>query len=224
MSTQVSSSKTSYKKTSYILDFHRKLEKMLMDILRKMTSWKMIILTVDNIEQMILLCGLELIRVGARTHTRGLQLGTAGRLDHLLNLVKTVLKRDLIVGCSDFADTVNMKITAWNDEHTERPDHNRSHLMHFEATFKAGFGQQVHQKRNWNGSDLLGIRQTEKEIKKRLRVIRLNDDLETCFDPPIFNKDKGTFNLEKMDVSKIQELNQPLIPIKTERNTRTLIR
>ena len=197
---------------------------MLVDILRKMTSWKMILFTVENIEQMVLLCGLELIRVGARIHARGLQLGTAGRLDHLLNLIRTVMKRDVITGCSDFADTTGMKITVWNDEHTTRPDHNRSHLMHFEATFKAGFGQQVLQKRNWNGQDLFGIRQTEKELRKRLRVIRLNDDLETSFDPPVFNKDKGTFNLENLDVLKIQELNQPLIPIKSERNTRTLIR
>ena len=86
-----------------------------MRILKRMTSWELVIYSIDNIEQMILLCGLELLRFGARTHSRGILLGTAGRLDHMLSLVRAVLVKganDTELDCADFADTTKTKVTA----------------------------------------------------------------------------------------------------------------
>ena len=198
---------------------------MLLNLLRRMTSWELIIYTVDNIEMMILLCGLELLRFGARTHARGILLNTAGRLDHLLNMVRVVLaKAGPETDCTEFADTTETMITAWNDELKETPDFLRSHLMHYEVSIKVGYGVQVIQKRNWNGCNMEGIKQSDKEIKKRLRLVKINEDHSTVFQSPIFNVARGTYNLEYKDVLKMNKLGHPLVPRGKKYALRTLIR
>ena len=189
-----------------------------------MTSWELVIFTVDNIEQMLLFCCLELLRFGARTHTRGILLSSAGRLDHLLNMVRVVLAKSTESECASFADLVETKITAWNDEKDETPDFLRSHLMHYEVSIKIGYGIQVLQKRNWDGNTLDGIKQTDRELKKRLRLVKINEDQVTVFKPPVFNVLKGTYKLEFKDVLEMNELGQPLVPRGKKFNIRTLIR
>ena len=189
-----------------------------------MTSWKLLIFTIEDIEQMILLVGLELLRQGARIHTRGLLLGSAGRLEFLLNMVRAIVARERDQDCVSFADTLKVNLTAWNDEKTECPDFVRSHLMHYETTIKVGYGLQVTQKRGWNGKNLDGIKHVDREVKRRLRVIKLNEDIPTVFEKPVFNIEKGTYNLERKDVLKANDLNQPLIPRGDKKGIKTLIR
>ena len=199
---------------------------MLLNVLKRMMSWDLLIFTIDNIEQMILLASLELLRFGAKVHSRGILLSAAGRLDLLLNATRAVLAKDREFDpeCSGFADTIDSKITAWNDEEKEKPDFLRSHLMHFEISIKVGYGIQVNQKRNWNGSNLEGIRQTDKEIKKRLRLIKINDEHDTVFRLPVFDTENGTFNLKNKDVLDTENSIQPLVPRGRAYIIKTLIR
>ena len=96
--------------------------------------------------------------------------------------------------------------------------------MHYEVSIKIGYGIQVLQKRNWDGNTLDGIKQTDRELKKRLRLVKINEDQVTVFKPPVFNVLKGTYKLEFKDVLEMNELGQPLVPRGKKFNIRTLIR
>ena len=191
-------------------------------LLRKATPTKSLLLTIDRVEQIIMVCGLELLRFAANIHCRGIQLGNASRLDHLINMCKAAMSQDVLSDCTSFADTLDSNITAWNDNDTDKPDHLRTHLMIYEAKFMVGFGLNVTQKKNWNGVNLEGLKETSKRTK--LRVLIHNDDLETVFTPPIFDVDKGTFSSKDIKNLQSEDLGKPLIPINSNKARKTLIR
>lgn len=204
--------------------YYRNLDDALTKLCKKLASFKTLILTVDNIEQMLIVSGLELLRFSINTHCRGIHLSSAHRLDYLMSVVRAALQHDVINECTSFADTLVSSMTAWNDNKTDCADHLRSHLMHFEATFVVGYGLNVVQKKNWNGHDLEGLRATEKEMKKKLRIINFNDDLNTTFTPPVFNLDHGTYDAKVITDCSNDDLGKPLLPIKMDSLRRVLIR
>ena len=204
--------------------YYRNLDDALTKLCRKLASFKTLILTVDNIEQMLLVSGLELLRFSINTHCRGIHLGSAHKLDYLMSAVRAALRHDVIIECTSYADTLVSSMTAWNDNKTDLADHLRSHLMHFEATFVIGYGLNVVQKKNWNGRDLEGLRATEKELKKKLRIINFNEDLNTTFTPPVFDLDHGTYDAKVINDCSNDDLGKPLLPIKMDALRRVLIR
>ena len=194
------------------------------ELLKRLAPTKLLLLNMDRIEMIILTVGLELIRQAFNLHMRGIILGSADRLDHLLNMCKAAYLGDVLKEFNEFIDVQKSIITVWNDSEEEKEEFLRSHLVHHEMVVSVGFGLNVHQKRNWNGINLNGIKVTEKEMKRRLRVVIFNDDLETIFAEPIFDTDKGTYNLQGAEKSYTGALDQPLLPIVEEKAKRTLIR
>ena len=173
---------------------------------------------------MIVVCGLELLRFAVNVHCRGIQLGNASRLDHLINMCRAALSKDVLTDCTNFADTIMSEVTAWNDKGSDKPDHLRSHLMLYEGKFMVGFGLNVAQKKGWNGFSLDGLKTSEKDFKKKLRVLTFNDDLETEYEPPVFDTESGTYSLKDILKFTWDGLNKPLVPALSGQNIRTLIR
>ena len=147
------------------------------------------------------------MRVGLNVHTRGIILGAADRLEHLQNLCRSAIEKDVLCECTQFADINESRITAWNDTAEDKLDCLRSHLIHMEISMQIGFGVNATQKRFWNGLNTDGLKNS-----KRLRVIKLNDDLPIRFTEPIFDGSKGTFDLSKAKESEITGLDKPLLP------------
>lgn len=188
-----------------------------------MTTSNLLLLTVDNIEQIILLVGLELIRYSLNIHFRGLSLGCAPGLDHLLNLVRLALGDDYNEGIGTTLIKHN-KVTAWNDTFIDKPDHDRSHMVHVNMQLICGFGVNVVTKHAWNGVDLMGIRITEKEIKKHLRVIKYNEEKSTTYEAPQFNTEDGTYDLSEAGRNFNDSIENPLIPVERQGDIKLFIR
>ena len=157
---------------------------------------------------MILCVGLDLMRLGFNIHTRGIILGVADRLEHLQNLCRSAIEKDVLYECTHFADVNESRITAWNDTAEEKADCLRSHLIHVEINMQIGFGVNATQKRIWNGLNTDGLKN-----HRRLRVIKLNDDLPIQFTEPIFNNEKGTYDLSKASETDRTGLDKPLLPV-----------
>ena len=204
--------------------YFRNMDLELIKLCKKLAPTKTLALTVDNFEQMLISCGLELLRQGINTHCRGIHLSSASRLDHLLNATRATLIHDDIGECTSFADVMESNFTAWNDCEVNKPGYLRSHFLHFEATFQIGYGLNVTNKKSWNGRNMDGVRATEKELKKKLRIINFNDELSTKFSPPIFDLDKGTYDKNLIEKADNDDLERPLIPIKTNTSKKVLIR
>ena len=191
--------------------------------LKKMTASNLLLLTIDNVEQIILLVGLELLRNGLNVHFRGLAIGCAPRLDHMLNMVRIALGDD----CSEGLGVTVIKhntVTAWNDIHVNKPDHERSHMMHANLQMICGFGTNINSKMAWNGIDLEGLKVTEKETKKHLRVIKYNEIKSTVYEAPQFDVSKGTFNFNGVNWSFYENIENPLIPAKAQKPRKVFIR
>ena len=92
-------------------------------------------------------------------------------------------------------------------------------MVHAKMNFKCGFGANIMTKKQWNGRDLRGLKMTEKEIKKRLRVINMMDEKSTVFELPIFDEENGTYDFEKLSWKILEDANGPLIPAKTIKKT-----
>lgn len=199
------------------------MEMMLLMMLKKMTSSKLLILTVDNIEQIILLVGLELLRNSLNIHLRGLAIGCAPNLDHLLNMVRVTLGDDYTEGLGATVVKHNL-VTAWNDTLVDKPDHERSHMIHVNLQMVCGFGANINTKKMWNGVDLEGLRVTEKETKKHLRVIKYNDVKPTTYEAPQFNTSNGTYNFEGTNWSFYENIEKPLIPADKKKGKKVFIR
>ena len=189
-----------------------------------MAPSKLLLLNTDRIEMMVLMLGLELLRFAINVHFRGIVLSSAERLDHLTNLVKAAIQNDDLPSCSEFADTRKSSTTVWNDQKEEEKDFMRSHLIHSEMTMCVGFGQNVTQRRNWNGANMENLKVTERETKKRLRSVIFNEEVETKFSEPVFNQEKGTFNLAVINTSYSDDLDKPLLPADKEGMKKTIIR
>ena len=172
----------------------------------------------------ILTVGLELTRRAFNLHMRGLIIGSADRLDHLLNMCKAAFLNDALNEFSDFTEVKKSCITVWNDSEDSKSECLRSHLVHHEVTMNIGFGLNVLQKKNWNGVNLDGLKISDKEMKKRLRVVVFNDDLEIKFEEPVFDTEKGTFDLTKVEKTYNGALDKPLLPTTKETSRRTMIR
>ena len=200
------------------------MEKKLLALLKRMAPTKLLLLSTERIEMMILTTGLELIRYAFNTHARGILLGSADRLDHLLNMCRAAITSDVLPGISGFAEAQKSMITVWNDDKEEKREFLRSHLVHHEMIMKIGVGLNVVQKRNWNGINLTGLKITDKELKRRLRVVVFNEEVETVFSEPVFDNDKGTYNLDEASDNYIDALDKPLIPAKKETAKKIIIR
>ena len=160
----------------------------------------------------VLTVGLELIRQAANLHIRGVMLNSADRLDHMLNMCKAAFLEDVLTEHNEFAEVKRSTITVWNDSEEDKEEFLRSHLIHHEVVMKIGFGMNVQHKKHWNGLNLEGLKITDKEMKKRLRVVIFNDDLEIKFENPIFDPEKGTYDLKEMTTYN-DALDQPLLPL-----------
>ena len=189
------------------LDYFRRLESKLVQLIRRTVPTRRLLLSIDQIENIILCVGLDLIRIGLNVHTRGIILGVADRLEHLLNMCRSAIEKDVLCECTHFADINESRITAWNDTADDKVDCLRSHMIHVEISMQIGFGVNVTQKRYWNGLNTDGMKN-----HKKLRVIKLNDDLPTQFKAPIFDDSKGTYDLSKVDESDTIGLDKPLLP------------
>lgn len=205
------------------------MEIKVVNLMKRAAPTTALLLSVDRIEMMLLTTGLELIRFAANTHFRGIVLSSADRLDHMLCVAKAAIVKDSMSLTSEFADIQRSVITVWNDEQEKKKDFLRSHMIHYGTTMCVGYGQNALQKRNWNGLNLEGIKLSEREIKRRLRVIIYNDDVETKFDEPVFNQEKGTYNLDNSMNDKIDDfcelsLDKPLLPACKEGMKRIIIR
>ena len=200
------------------LNYFTRLEKDLVSLLKRMALTKWLMLTQDEIELVILSVGMELIRYSLNLHLRGLGWGNSGRFEHLVNMVRANLNPDDTDG-SGMAVVDDWKITVWNDKQESIPDYCRSHMVHAKMNFKCGFGANIMTKKQWNGRDLRGLKMTEKEIKKRLRVINMMDEKNTVFELPIFDEENGTYDFEKLSWKILEDANGPLIPAKTIKKT-----
>ena len=196
------------KDNASFLGYFREMESKLIALIRRTVPTRRLLLTIDQIENMVLSVGLELIRHGLNVHTRGIFLGTADRLDHMVNMIKASIEKDVLLDCSQFADVEKSVVTAWNDKDEDKMDCLRSHLVHVEMNMQIGHGVNAIQKRTWNGEDTEGLRNT-----RRMRVIKLNDDLPIKFMEPVFNIEKGTYDLSKALDVNTEELGLPLIPM-----------
>ena len=205
------------------LDFHKKLEMLLLALLKKLSTSNLLLLSIENIEQIILLVGLEQIRYSLNIHFRGLALGCAPRLDHLLNLVRLNLGDDYYEGMGTTVIKHN-QITAWNDVFDDKPDHERSHMVHLNVQMVCGFGLNVATKQGWNGVDLQGIRITEKEIKRHLRVIKYNEEKSATYNAPHFNIENGTYNFAEVNYNFYDDIENALIPVKKQQDRKLFIR
>ena len=194
-----------------------------MALLKKMATSNLLLLTIDNIEQIILLVGLELMRNSINIHFRGLAFGCAPSLDHLLNMVRIAIGDDFTEGLGVTVIKHN-EITAWNDNKVNKPDHERSHMMHCSLQMVCGFGCNINTKLGWNGTDLEGIKMTEKEIKKHLRVIKYNEIKPTVYEAPQFNIEKGTFDFDKVNSNFYENIENPIIPVKQQKAKKVFIR
>ena len=199
------------------------METLLLGVLKKMTRSNLLILTVDCIEQIILLVGLELIRSSLNIHLRGLAIGCAPTLDLLLNLVRVSLGDDFNEGLGATIVKQNT-VTAWNDNCIDIPDYDRSHMIHANLLMMSGFGANIGSKKTWNGVNLDGLKITEKEIKKHLRVIKYNDMKPTEYEAPHFDTTNGTYDFNNVNWSFYEDLEKPLIPVKKQAGRKLFIR
>ena len=188
---------------------------MLIELLKKMTTSNLLLLTIENIEQIILLVGLELLRSSLNMHFRGLALGCAPGLDHICNLVRLTLGDDYT---ESYGTTIikHSLVTAWNDINTDKPDYERSHMIHLNMHMTCGWGFNINTKKAWNGVDLEGLKVSDKETKKHLRVIKYNDFKTATFEAPHFNREEGTYDFRLVGFSFYEDIENPLIPAKTQ--------
>ena len=196
---------------------------MLIELLKKMTTSDLLLLTIENIEQVILLVGLELLRSSLNIHFRGLAIGCAPRLDHICNLVRLALGDDY-TECYGTTIIKHNLVTAWNDTNIDKPDFERSHMIHLNMQMTCGWGYNVNTKKAWNGVDLEGLKVTEKEAKKHLRVIKYNDIKSATFEPPHFNKEEGTYDFKQVSYNFYEDIENPLIPAKSQKSRKIFIR
>ena len=204
--------------------FFKKLEAKLLNVLKRMAPSKLLLLSTDQIEMVILTLGLELIRSAFNMHTRGVLLGSADRLDHMLNMSKAAISKDVLRDLGDFAEVQKSLITVWNDAEEDKNDFTRTHMIHHELVVCVGCGYNVQHKKNWNGQNLEGIKVTEKEMKKRLRMVVFNDDLDIKFEGPVFDLEKGTFDINKIEIAQMSCLDQPLLPSQKSGTKKIIIR
>ena len=204
------------------------MEEKLLNLMKRMAPTRLLLLNMDRVEMIILTLGLELIRFATNTHFRGIVLGSADRLDHMLNVTKAAITGDDLEYCNEFAVTTKCAITVWNDDEDGKKDFLRSHMIHFEVAMSVGYGWNVIQKRGWNGMNFEGLKITEKEMKARkYRIVIFNEDLETRFESPVFNQTKGTYNpklVEDNQKNNSEALDQPLLPATKEGRNRIIIR
>ena len=200
------------------------MEKKLLGLLKRMAPTELLLLNTEKIEMMIMTVGLELIRLAFNVHARGIILGSADRLDHLLNMCRAAIASDVLKDLNEFAETQRNVVTVWNDNKKDKKDFLRSHMVHMEVIMKIGMGLNVIQKKNWNGNSMDGVKITEREIKRRLRMVIYNEDVETRFDEPVFNKNEGTFDLEVADDDYCDALNRPLLPMSKDKQRKLIIR
>ena len=196
----------------------------MLKVFRRTSITDLLLLTIDRVENMVLLLGLELLRWAFNVHNRGLVLGSADRLDHFINVCKANTQRDALPECGKFADVMNYKTSVWNDDETGRQECLRDHLIHFEITMKVGQGINVYQKRTWNGVNMDGLKITDRVNKRRLRLIKCNEDCTLEFTKPVFNQEDGTFNRAQAAAMSQRKINQPLLPIETKGVKRIFIK
>ena len=55
-------------------------------------------------------------------------------------------------------------------------------------------------------------------------MVVYNEDVETRFDEPVFNKSEGTFDLDEADDNYCDKLNRPLLPTSKDRLKKLIIR
>ena len=60
---------------------------------------------------------------------------------------------------------------------------------------------------------------TEKEIRKRLRVINMMEEKASNFELPVFDIENGTVDLGKITWKILEDANGPLVPAKTVKKT-----
>ena len=196
---------------------------MLLALLKKMANSNLLLLTIENVEQIILLVGLELLRSGLNIHFRGLAIGCAPGLDHLLNMVRAALGDDYTEGLGVTVIKHNT-ITAWNDTQANKQDHERSHMIHANLQMICGFGANISTKTAWNGVDLEGLKVTEKEMRKHLRVIKYNEIKPTVYEAPQFDVENGTFDFNGVNWSFYENIENPLIPVKAQKARKIFLR
>ena len=116
------------------------------------------------------------------------------------------------------------RITIWNDRDVYQPKHLRSHMVHGSFDFVVGYGANIHTKRGWNGSNLEGLKTTDKEMKKRLRVINFKEKkpAENGFEMPVFDDINGTYDFKNIKWEYYEE-DKPLIPAKSVAVRKTFI-
>ena len=75
----------------------------------------------------------------------------------------------------------------------------------------------------WIGAEIFK-EEIFKEAKKHLRVIKYNEMKSTEYEPPQFDVETGTFDAEKFDWSRLDDIEKPLIPAKTQKDRKLFIR
>ena len=202
-------------------NYFRKLESGLAKLLRKLAENSLLILIIEDAEQIILAVCLDLLRMNLNIHIRGVSWGACGGLDHILNLVRAALGKDIEDGGS-FVNAEDCQITIWNDRDVYQPAHLRSHMVHACFDFICGYGANIHTKKGWNGVSLEGIKTTDKEMKKRLRVINFKKKKPMGFEMPYFDDNNGTFDVRNVGWEYYED-DKPLIPAKTVAIKKTFI-
>ena len=204
-------------------NYFRRLESGLAKLLRKVAGKTLLILTIEDVEQIILAVGLDLLRMNLNTHIRGISWSACGGLDHILNLVKAATGCDIEDG-GHYTLADDSHITIWNDRDVYQPKHLRSHMVHGAFDFTVGYGANIHTKRNWNGQNLDGIKTTEKEMKKRLRVINFKEKkpVTAGFEMPFFDDENGTYDFKNASWEYYED-DKPLIPAKSIAIKKTFI-
>ena len=204
-------------------NYFRKLESGLAKLLRKVAKKPLLILVIEDVEQIMLAVCLDLLRMNLNIHIRGISWSACGGLDHILNLIKAALGDDIEEGGRHVVNG-DSRITIWNDQDVYQPKYLRSHMVHGSFDFVVGYGANIHTKRGWNGQNLDGLKTSEKEMKKRLRVINFKEKkpVVTGFEMPVFDDVNGTYNFQNIEWEYYEE-DKPLIPAKSVAAKKTFI-
>ena len=200
------------------LKFFQRLEEKLIGLLKRVSPTPWLVLVMEEIEMMILVVGLELLRGSINLHVRGLGWGSCGRFEHLMNMVRAAIG-DVCYEGLGYTESDDGNITIWNDSDFKQPDHMRSHMVHAQLDFISGFGVNVLSKRSWNGWDLDSVKITEKEIKKRIRVIHLKEKKTPVFEQPLFDTETGSYNIREVNKKHVENPDSPLLPATTVKKT-----
>ena len=202
----------------------RKLYKLLIQILTKERMNGVILAGFDTFAQIAFYVALEQLRESLANHIRGVQLSNAPKLENLLTFYRRSLNTTKSKEAQRFAETRDAVTSVFNDDHGDKQDHLRRHLIHLKIDFTAGFfngqGSLGWVKKGWQDEDTKEILLKSDSVKRKIRHSVFNEENELTFPPPEFDNVHKIYKNRALN-SDTNDIAKPLMPCKV--NNKTLI-